>query len=149
MHTYDTLLAKWVQDFSSVVDLENHTVQGDTPHFSFFALYAVPQTTAIIDTRIYPNPFRPNDGNPDTGVGFSAGNAASGILFDQLPQNTTVKIYTITGQQVARFTAAGAARTLQWDVRNDQGSEVASGPYMAVVGSPGQQPTVRKILVIR
>ena len=138
----------WRKDFSSSVDLSARTVTGNTPHFSFFALFA-PLGTDLDLTEVYPVPFVPNDGNADNGVPYSAGNNNSGIIFDKLPAAVGIKIYTVTGQLVADFGSQASGGSLQWDVKNDSGADVASGGYVAVISSPGIKPVVKKILVIR
>jgi hypothetical protein len=147
LYTYNAAQGKWVIEFPSVVNTASKTVTGITPHFSFFGAFA-PTHADLSTVRVYPNPYRPTDGNTDTGVTFAAGNVNSGVIFDQIPGNTTITIYTITGQLVAEMTD-GATGRVQWDARNDQGRDVATGLYLAVIKSPGQAAAVRKILVIR
>ncbi|TPW21866.1 MAG: cell wall surface anchor family protein [Elusimicrobia bacterium] len=148
MYSAATVAGPWVQDFGSSVDATNRGVTGNTPHFSFFALF-VGAATDLASLRIYPVPFMPNNGDVDDGVPYSAGNANSGIVFDNLPATATVEVFTVTGQRVAKFTMASAAGRAQWDVKNDRGQDVASGGYVAVVSSPGVPPVIKKLLVVR
>jgi len=144
---HDPGSGKWIKEFGSTVDRANKTITGSTPHFSFFAAF-VPAHADLSALRVYPNPFRPNNGDSEDGTAFSAGNANSGIIFDQLPDNVTIRIFTLIGQLVAEETSATGGR-IQWDARNDRGRDVASGLYFAVIKSAGQETVVRKILVIR
>lgn len=138
----------WRKDFSSTVDLSAKTVTGNTPHFSFFALFA-PLGSDLASIEVYPVPFIPNDGDANTGVSYAAGNNNSGIIFDVLPASVSIKIYTITGQLVAELGSQSSGGMLQWDVKNDSGVDAATGGYIAVISSPGHDPVVKKLLVIR
>ncbi|MFH2203171.1 MAG: SBBP repeat-containing protein, partial [Elusimicrobiota bacterium] len=141
----------WSKDFASTVNTASKTITGYTPHFSFFAAFvpaAAPAHADLSAVRVYPNPYKPNNGNNDDGIPFAAGNAASGIIFDQLPADAGIKIYTVTGRRVAELNSA-AAGTIQWDARNDAGRDVASGLYIAVITGTGQVSVVRKLLLVR
>ncbi|MBI3297144.1 MAG: fibronectin type III domain-containing protein [Elusimicrobia bacterium] len=148
MYSAQTGAGPWVRDFASSVDTVNRTVTGNTPHFSFFALFAA--ATSNLDTvRVYPVPYMPNGGNPDEGAPYSPANPNSGIIFDNLPVSVTIKIYTVTGQRVAQFGTDAGTGKIQWDVKNDRGQDVASGGYVAVITSPTGNPVVKRILIIR
>ena len=119
------------------------------PHFSVFSLltgFAAPDLSAV---RVYPVPYKPNGGDPDQGVPYSAGTSNSGIVFDQLPQSVSIHIYTVTGQEVASFGADSSGGKLHWDARNGAGRDVATGLYIAVIKSPGQKSITKKLLIIR
>ncbi|TBR22747.1 hypothetical protein EPO15_07240 [bacterium] len=148
MFSAPALAGPWTRDFGSSVDAAGKSVTGNTPHFSFFALFAV--ASASLDAlRVYPVPYMPNGGNADQGVPFAAGNPNSGIVFDNLPNSVTIKIYTVTGQRVAQFGSGSSGGKVQWDVKNDRGQDVASGGYIAVITSPGANPVTKRILVVR
>lgn len=69
--------------------------------------------------RAYPVPFRPGQG-------------ATGITFDRMPENTTVRILTMDGRSVKTLTA-DAAGGAQWDLTNDEGQSVSSGVYLVIL----------------
>lgn len=121
---------------------------GRTSHFSFFALFA-PAASGLDSVRVYPIPYRPNNGYPDDGLPYSPGNPNSGILFDNLPSRVRIRIYTLLGQEVASFDSDNSLGRLQWDVRNQRGQGVASGGYLAVIESPDGGRIVRKLLIAR
>ncbi|MCG2711200.1 MAG: SBBP repeat-containing protein [Candidatus Omnitrophica bacterium] len=148
MYSAETLAGPWKKDIVSTRDRSNKTVRGQTTHFSFFALFATLAST-LDNINVYPNPFKPNDNNSDTGIAYAFGNLNSGILFDNLPASVDIKIYTVTGQLVAKFGSTASSGKIQWDVKNDSGKDVASGIYIAVISSPGQETIVRKVAVIR
>ncbi len=146
----NALTGQWTKDFASTVDTTSRTVSGLTPHFSVFAIFAgAPAAADLSSVRVYPVPFKPNGGNPDEGKPFSAGDPTSGIVFDNLPSAVTIKIYTMTGRLVAKFDQSTGAGQLHWDVRNQEGRDVASGGYFAVISSPGYKSVVKKIAIIR
>ncbi len=93
-------------------------------------------TNGVSGIVIYPNPYRPNNGNNATGVKYN-GNPGSGINFHAPQENLTIEIYTINGEKVSRFTTTAAqiaanGNVIQWDVKNDNGNEIASGVYIAL-----------------
>jgi hypothetical protein len=147
MYTASTMAGPWTI-LSSNLDGSKKTVAGTTTHFSFFGLFA-PLATDLKSVEVYPVPFKPNDGNADTGVDYSAGNPNSGIIFANLPSAVSIKIYTVTGQLVAKFSTESSLGELQWDVKNESGKSVASGVYIAVISSWGQKSITRKVMVIR
>ncbi|TPW21422.1 MAG: hypothetical protein FD126_709, partial [Elusimicrobia bacterium] len=148
MFTYDAVAGKWVREFATSLNASSRTITGRTPHFSFFALFA-PAAAGLSDFRIYPSPYKPGGGNADEGRPFSAGDPNSGIVFDNLPADVDVEVFAVTGQRVTRFSQRGGTGRVQWDVRNEDGRDVASGVYVAVVSSPGQSAVVGKFAVIR
>jgi len=145
IYAYNSSEGRWTQDFSSTLDSVNHLVSGNTPHFSYFALMA-PLAASLDTVRVYPNPYEPDGGNSDKGVPYTPGNSQSGIIFDQLPSNSSISIYTITGRLVRTLSGSG---TIQWDARNGNGRDVATGGYVAVVSSPGLGSVIKKILIVR
>jgi len=147
LYSYDAAAGAWKIEGASSVDGSRRTVTGLTTHFSLFGLFA-PSHSDLSAILVYPVPFRPNNADANDGVHFSPGDPNSGIVFDLLPENATVKIYTVTGQLVDKLGAANGGR-IHWDVRNRDGKNVASGGYIAVIESGGQAPIVRKLLIIR
>ncbi|MBI4345576.1 MAG: hypothetical protein HY553_01895, partial [Elusimicrobia bacterium] len=145
---YDPATAAWKRDFGSTVDTAKKTVTGATPHFSLFGLFGPQAQTPLSNVQIFPVPFKPNGGNPDEGRPFSAGDPNSGVVFNNLPQGASVTIYTASGRRVKRLDA-GTLTRLQWDARNDDGRDVASGGYIAVITAPGQITLSRVIAIIR
>jgi hypothetical protein len=147
VYAHDTAGGEWRKEGAASVDRTAKTVSAPTPHFSFFAL-VVPTSSDLSALRIYPSPFRPNNDSTDDGVPYDPSNANSGIIFENLPNSSKIRVYTVTGQLVAHFDA-GTSGKVQWDASNDEGGQVASGVYLAVVSAPGQKEVVRKIAIIR
>lgn len=84
--------------------------------------------------RAYPSPFRP-------GLG------AAGITFDQLPPQTTVRIYAMDGRPLKAILTDSSGRAT-WDITNNNGRSVASGVYRAITEKNGERK-VLKVLVQR
>jgi hypothetical protein len=134
----------WQQVPGSTVDTTRKVVSGYINHLSIFSAFGTPMAAApdLSAVRVYPVPYKPNGGNPDQG------DPSRGIIFDQLPADSTIKIYTITGRLVAELSAS-AGDSVSWNARNSSGQDAASGGYLAVVSSPGLRSVVKKLLIIR
>jgi len=145
IYSYNSLEGRWTQDFASALDGTDHLVSGNMPHFSYFALMA-PLAASLDTVRVYPNPYEPDSGDSDKGIPYSPGNSQSGIIFDQLPSNCSISIYTITGRLVRTLSGSDM---IQWDAKNGEGQDVATGGYVAVISSPGLGSIEKKILIVR
>jgi len=119
-----------------------------TNKFSEFRMVGAGVSPDLSNVGIYPNPFIPNDGDPDNGVPYT-GAVNTGITFVNLPGVVAIKIYTVTGAMVADFSADNSSGRSLWDAKNKDGRDAASGGYLAVLTSPGHGRAVRKFLVIR
>lgn len=148
IQVFDVPTNKWKKEFATSVDKDKKTLTGFTPHFSLFAAFGV-VTTGLDQIRVYPNPYKPNAGNPDEGRTFSRADPLSGVVFDNLPAVVDIKIYTLTGRLVSAFGTTAGTGAVQWDGKNDNGEDVASGGYFAVITSPGQTTVIKKLAVIR
>jgi hypothetical protein len=141
--------AEWQADFpSQTSSADGFTVSALTPHFTLFALFS-PQNSNLSNVRVYPIPFKPNDGNPDSGKRYSAGDPTSGIIFDSLTGDAKIRIYTVAGSLVWESPNTIIGGLYQWDGRNGDGREVVSGVYFAVITGTASEPVVRKIVVLR
>lgn len=126
----------------------NKTVTGTTNHSGLIMLASpTPEKTANY-VVVYPNPFVPNDGNDDNGINYIPGIQNSGIIFDNLPYWTTIRIYTVRGSLVTeRVLNNNQSRRYQWDVLNDNGYDVASGVYLFVISSPSGTRTGKFVII--
>jgi hypothetical protein len=85
--------------------------------------------------RAYPNPWKADqDPRPL-------------ITIDGLPPSavTSVRIFTISGEQVRTLSGT---QSVQWDLRNNAGENVASGIYIYLLNANGEQHS-GKIAIIR
>jgi hypothetical protein len=91
--------------------------------------------------KVYPNPWRKDK------------HAGKDVTFANLPQGSTVKLFTISGRKVKTLTVNGGQAT--WDVTNDSRDKVASGIYVYLIttgdsGYGGNGQKVRgKLAVVR
>lgn len=102
----------------------------------------------VQNTKVYPNPFKPNDGK------WQTGDESSGICFINLPSKAIIKIYSVSGSLVAELNKNNAANgNYLWNTRNGtdgSGRLLASGIYFAVIQGNGKDDTkVIKIAIIR
>jgi hypothetical protein len=135
---------QWSRDFNSTVNTASRTVTGNTPHFSTFALMLGTSFAPDLNSvQAYPVPYKPNSRNTDEGGG------SSGIFFANLAMGSEIKIYTMTGRLVASLDSAPATGTIRWDVRTQDGRDVASGAYFAVIKTSSHKPVVKKLVIIR
>lgn len=98
------------------------------------AVYAQPNAD-LSSAHCYPVPFRPSAGH-------------SAITFTGLTYSARISVYTLSGRLVRALDKNGPGATLEWDVKNSSGENVASGVYIFVVKSPGQTRS-GKLMVIR
>ncbi len=141
----------WSAIGAATTDATNRTVSAATPHFSVFAIIAGAggAQANLSRIRVYPVPYKPNGANPNEGKPYRAGDTTSGIIFDQLPAAVKIKIYTLSGRKVAEIETNAGTGAIQWDVRNADNRDVASGGYFAVISSPGSKSVVKKLAIIR
>jgi len=93
------------------------------------------------DPYVYPNPFKPN-----TPGLFQAGK----LTFKGLPAEATIKIYAITGKQMAELHKTNSAVDhYEWNAANSDGQKLASGVYIFFLTSPGGCKAKGKFAVIR
>lgn len=148
IHSYDPTSAKWRKEAATTLDAVGRTVSATTSHFSFFGAF-VPAHADLASLRVYPNPFKPNNASADDGTPYSPGSPNSGIIFDNLPDQVTIKIFTVSAQLVREISSGASGGRVQWDVKNDRGADVASGGYFAVINSPGQKAVVKRLGILR
>jgi hypothetical protein len=88
---------------------------------------------------VYPNPARPSDGD-------------AAMTFSGLPGDSTVRIYSLSGDLVREMSPASSGDAL-WDLTNSQSEPVASGLYVFVAshGGSGEGTSTKKgkVAVIR
>lgn len=146
---YDAAQGRWKVDFPSAFSSDDGgTLAGATPHFTLFAAFS-PAAADLGTVRVYPVPWRPNNADPDDGKPWSSSDPTSGIIFDNLPPDAGLAVYTVAGSLVwdAQGPAQGGLR--RWDVRTGDGRDVASGVYFLVVTSPDGAARVEKLAVVR
>lgn len=85
--------------------------------------------------KVYPNPFKPSLGH-------------TSVLFMNLPELDSIKIFTLTGELVTEIEEQTGIRA-EWNGKNDSGKEVASGVYFYLVASEKGEKKTGKIAVVK
>lgn len=92
------------------------------------------------DIIVAPNPWVPKGGRVATGT------PEGGITFTNIPANSELFIYTVSGNLVARSQLSGLSTAI-WDGRNDNNVDVASGVYIWVLKSDEATKSGKLIIV--
>ncbi|MBL4889387.1 MAG: T9SS type A sorting domain-containing protein, partial [Candidatus Lindowbacteria bacterium] len=172
---YDPVAKKW-RDVVSVAgmiinwpdgssgyrrDTVKKTVSIRVSHFSIFGLFTTSDekagqtagNTAVTskkEIKVYPNPFSPNDGNPTTGTQYTTGADGEGIYFHvNDAEGVEIEIYTAKGALVRTLSKQGTDNYLRWNTKNEHGTKVSSGVYIAVIKQSVLGTVVRKFVIIR
>ncbi len=102
------------------------------------------------NVNVFPNPLF----GFNVATSYEQGNVADDpfITFSNLPEEVTVKIYSLSGQLLRTLTTADkmapSSQFLRWNLQNESGLRVASGMYMAIVSSPNIGEKILKFAVI-
>lgn len=94
----------------------------------------VPSWSSDIDyVKVFPVPFRADEGKY--------------IWFVDLPEDGDITIYTISGEKIKDIHISGQVK-IDWDVKSNDGNDLASGVYVYCITSSGNTKT-GKLIVIR
>jgi hypothetical protein len=69
------------------------------------------------------------------------------MTFDQLTENSVIKIFTVAGHHLRTLTAPSGNTT--WDLKNSSGDRVASGLYLYHITNNQGQERRGKLALIR
>ncbi len=105
----------------TTINVGLRTITAKLNHFSIFQLMLKTAATNLNNISVYPNPFYPNRGQ-----GY--------ITIDNIPANSKIRIYTLSGIKVWAGTATSTGLAI-WDGTNKYGELVASGVYLCVIDS--------------
>ena len=93
--------------------------------------------------RVVPNPYR-------VASGFKEEEHLRQLRFTNLPEECTIRIFSLTGEKVTSFDHKNAeSGNAWWDMRSINNQEIAPGLYIFHVESSGLEPIVGKFAVIR
>ncbi|MCP4482158.1 MAG: T9SS type A sorting domain-containing protein [bacterium] len=87
------------------------------------------------DAHVFPNPCRVYNGD-------------NKITFTDITKTATIKIFTISGKLVKRLEKDSYSEDIEWDLRNGNNQEVASGVYLYIIKN-SQMNRKGKLVVIR
>ncbi len=97
--------------------------------------------TNIKQISVFPNPyFGANPLERDKYQRF--------MRFTNLPDQVTIRIYSLSGVFIKRIDKDDNSQYLDWDLRNKDGLPVASGMYLAYLDMPGVGTKIMKLAVI-
>ncbi|MDI6735639.1 MAG: FG-GAP-like repeat-containing protein [bacterium] len=134
---------KWILvEGNQSVDVVNNSVTAEVEHFSVFRIGL--HTSSLANFKVYPNPFKDNDGDVSNGE-LNVLNRDY-IVFEG--GVSKVEIYTIAGELV-RQSPDVTTGVWTWDLKNDYGRLVGSGIYIYVVKDSTGASLVGKVGVIR
>ena len=90
---------------------------------------------------VFPNPyFGGNDLERSMGERI--------IRFTGLPKEVTIRIYTLAGVFVRRIDKSDLSQYIDWDLKNETGTLVASGVYIAHLDMPGIGTKILKLALV-
>lgn len=114
---YDEARMRWVTVPATVYPAL-HRIIGTVTHLSAFAVVALGAAPDLAHARAYPIPYTPRRGT---------------MTFDNLTDDATIKIFTITGQLIRTAGPPAANGRVAWDGSNDAGTTIASGIYIVLI----------------
>jgi len=127
---YDSVNNLWIP-LKSYVDKSAKKVTAYTDHFSVFSLFSLTPASTISEPKVAPNPLRP-----------SKGLLYSKITFSNLPADTEIIIYNVSGTKVRKLKTDSSGMAV-WDGKNDDGKNVASGVYFALIKKGSSTKTIK------
>ena len=117
------------------------TVQDITASGNSMRFYLRGVDPALPPMTVYPQPWKPGSGGSHD---------AAGITFANLPDEATVRIYTVAGELVREFSLTKADLNVKiWDGKNSAGRNAASGVYFANVKVSSSNMKILKIAIER
>lgn len=95
------------------------------------------------EVRVVPNPY-----NPDADYGKQAFPGPPRVQFVNLPRTAHVEIYSVAGDLVRELDKIDDDNvdSIDWDLKNDDGRDVAPGIYVFLVQASGETKTGRFVV---
>ncbi|MCH9030169.1 MAG: hypothetical protein IH819_11300, partial [Bacteroidetes bacterium] len=94
--------------------------------------------------NIFPNPFFAN--NPVTAY---TGESGQYVTFSFLPNEATIKIYSLAGHLIRTLEKSDESPYMKWDLKNEYGRRIGSGMYLAIVSNLRLGEKVLKFAIIQ
>jgi hypothetical protein len=106
------------------------------------AIHKAP-SVSVSDVEVAPVPWVPEDDSTNNGT------LAQGILFNNIPEQATIYIYTVDGLLIKQIAVANHTNQdyIVWDGKNNVGIDAASGVYVWVVKSVDDKKTGKLMLI--
>jgi hypothetical protein len=106
---------------------------------NIYAVFGLKTIDSLADVIVYPNPYKPN-----SALGHDK------IIFDGLPVNSTVRIYTLRGKLLRELSSKIDAGQILWDACDDSGEKLVSDIYLYIVAAENMSSTKKgKLAIIR
>ena len=126
---------------------------GDAFEFTTAASYVDPEVArtalAVEEPYVVPNPYVAS-ASFEPGRFATSGRGDRRIEFRAIPQNATVRIYTVRGQLVQTLTHdASTVGMVPWDLRTKDGLDVAPGLYIFHVDAGTESQFVGRFAIIK
>ncbi len=125
---YDEDKGLWIPLKSS---RSSNYIIAETYGFSIFAIAELKAAQSIDNVKIYPNPYKPN-----TTAGY--------LNFSNLEPGAEIYIHSLNGEMIKKLVASNSGM-VQWDAKNSDGKEIASGVYIAIIKSKSGKKIIKKI----
>jgi hypothetical protein len=90
----------------------------------------------LADARVFPNPLRVYDGQ-------------TSMTFDNLTDQVEIRIYDTRGSLVRSESLDPSGTVFLWDLKNDEGHDIASGIYVYTLTNNSGERQKGKIAIIR
>ncbi|HOK39452.1 MAG TPA: FlgD immunoglobulin-like domain containing protein [bacterium] len=135
-------------------DAENK-ITAKLEHFSIYGIFLAAEQVSnnLTNVIVFPNPFIPYDGNPQTGSEFR-GNYTdptnmTGIHIKNLTGNNEINIYNLNGELIRKYETDMNTARIIWDGKNQDGENVSSGLYLIVIKNNNGEKVIKKVTIIR
>ncbi len=89
----------------------------------------------LSNTKVYPNPFKSSAGHDR-------------IVFMDLTEGSTIKIYTLSGKLVKKIKEQTGGMA-EWNIRNKRGKKVSSGIYIYLITNKSGEKKKGKIAIVK
>ncbi|MEZ4688422.1 MAG: hypothetical protein R3B47_20885, partial [Bacteroidia bacterium] len=126
----------------------SRTGTSDIPTFNFSTVPFAAETqvievakSALDDIRVVPNPYYAYSS-------YETGQLSNTVKFTNLPQQCVISVYTLNGNLVRTFRKDSDSPEQTWDLKNQSGVPVASGPYIIHVDAGDLGVKVVKMVAV-
>jgi hypothetical protein len=143
VHSYvDSMLSNGFPYWYAVTAFDTLALETSRTNWrQVFPIEVSPQ--ALREVRAVPNPYKP--GADWVGQGWG-----EGVHFENLPDRTTIRIFTLGGDlvRVLPFERSEDGRPCTWDLKNERREMVGAGVYLFGVEAGGRV-MVGKLVIVR
>ncbi|MCH7772602.1 MAG: hypothetical protein IIA49_16560, partial [Bacteroidetes bacterium] len=94
--------------------------------------------------NVFPNPLFAN--NPVTAF---TGESGQYVTFSFLPEEATIRIYSLAGHLIRTLEKSDESPYMKWDLKNEYGRRVGSGMYLAIVSNLRFGEKILKFAIIQ